>query len=480
MFELGPVPTTITAAYDPERFREQGHRLIDRLADRLREASHDTPVLPWCSPDESVARWATDFDDAPAEDLVECLDRTIAGSIRLHHPRYVGHQVPPPVPGAALADAAVALLNNGMAVYEMGAAATGQELAVLSWMASVLGLPASAGGLLTSGGSAGNLTALLAARQAMAGFDVWSAGAHGGPPLCVLAAATGHYSIARAARALGWGDGGVVAVAVDAHWRLDPADLPRAYAAARAAGRRPIAVVASAGSTSTGAFDPLEPVADFCAQHQLWFHVDGAHGAAAALAPAHRALVRGIDRADSVIWDAHKMLALPALCTAVLYRDAAASYHAFAQDAAYLFAPEREWWNLGLRTLECTKRMMGTILYASLRAYGVGFFRDYVERAFALGRAFAARVAAAPDFELALEPEANIVVFRYRPVSGPTGPELDQLQARVRRRCLEDGRFYFLQTRLGDEVWLRTALMNPLTTGAELDGVLDAIRAAGR
>jgi L-2,4-diaminobutyrate decarboxylase len=355
-----------------------------------------------------------------------------------------------------------------------------QEFAVVTWMARVLGMPPTAGGLLTSGGSIGNLTALLAARQAAAGFDTWTDGAHAGPPLAVLVAGTAHYSIARAVRALGWGDAGAVTVAVDEAYRMRADDLPRAHAAAIASGRRPIAVVASAGSTATGAYDPLPAIADFCEAHALWLHVDGAHGAGAALSPRHRHLVAGIERADSVVWDAHKLLALPALCTAVLYKDEARSYEAFAQEASYLFAPEREWWNLGLRTVECTKRMMSTILYASLRAYGVGFFRAYVERVFALGAAFGARLAAAPDFELAAPPEANILVFRYRPDRALEGAALDELQAAIRRRCVEHGRWYFLQTRLNGSLWLRTALMNPLAAAAELDGVLDAIRATAR
>ena len=239
-----------------------------------------------------------------------------------------------------------------------------------------------------------------------------------------------------------------------------------------------IAVIASAGSTATGAYDPLDPIADFCAAHGLWLHVDGAHGASAALSPRLRHFVDGIERADSVVWDAHKLLAMPALCTAVIYRDVNRSYEAFAQEASYLFAPEREWWNLGLRTAECTKRMMGTILYASLQAYGIGFFRAYVERVFALGGALAARLEAAADFELAAPPDANIVVFRYRPDDLAAGAALDELQAALRRRCLEDGRWYFLSTRLGGALWLRTALMNPLAGVAELDGLLDAIRAA--
>ena len=484
--ELGPVPAAIAAAYAAARFRDDGHRLIEVLAEHLARATgrDDAPVLPWQPPAAARAAWPADFPDQPAEDLVALLERTIAGSIRLHHPRYLGHQVPPPLPAAALADTVAALLNNGMAVYEMGGASTPMELAVVEWMAGTLGLPAGAGGVLTSGGSAGNLTALLAARQARAGFDVWTEGAHAGPPLAVLVAATAHYSIGRAVRALGWGDGGAIAVAVDAQHRMRADELPRALDAAARAGRRVIAIVASAGSTATGAFDPLPAIADLAEARGLWLHVDGAHGASAALSPRHRHLVAGIERADSVVWDAHKLMAMPALCTAVLYRDDARSYQAFAQDASYLFTggaatgDEPPWWDLGLRTLECTKRMLSTILYASLRAYGVDFFRGYVDRTFALGAALAARVTAAPDFELALAPDANIVCFRYRPDPAVEGAALDALQAGVRQRCLERGHTYFLQTRLGGALWLRCALMNPLTEGRDLDELLATIRAA--
>lgn len=480
---LPPVPTVLAEAYDAERFRADGHRVIDALAAHLQAATgrDDAPVLPWLPPERARAAWPADFGDAPTEDVAAVVARLNAGSIRLHHPRYQGHQVPPPVPAAALVDAAAALLNNGMAVYEMGVAATAMEAAAIDWMAGALGWPAGAGGVLTSGGSAGNLTALLAARQARAGFDVWTEGAHAGPPLAVLVATTAHYSIGRAVRALGWGDGGAIAVEVDDHHRLRPDDLPRALAVAARAGRKVIAIVASAGSTATGAYDPLEAIADVAHAHDLWLHVDGAHGASAALSPRHRHLLAGIERADSVVWDAHKLLAMPALCTAVLYRDGARSHHAFAQDASYLFAggpTEANWWDVGLRTLECTKRMMGAILYASLRCLGEGFFRAYVERTFALGAALAHRLAAAPDFELALPPEANIVCFRHRPDPTLSGAALDELQARIRQRCVEAGHVYFVQTRLGGSTWLRTALMNPLCEGADLDELLATIRRA--
>jgi L-2,4-diaminobutyrate decarboxylase len=370
-----------------------------------------------------------------------------------------------------------------MAVYEMGPTATPAELAVVSWMAAQLGLPPTAGGCLTSGGSLGNLTALLAARQAHAGFDVWSAGVHGGAPLAVLCGAQAHYSVSRAVRIMGLGDQGAIAVDVDERYRVRPDALAAAYEHAESLGRRPIAVVASACSTGTGAFDPLPAIADFCASRGLWLHVDGAHGASAALSPRHRHLVAGIERADSITWDAHKMMAMPALLTGVLFRDGRRSYEAFAQEASYLFAAGRgeghaEWFNLGLRTLECTKRMMSTIVHASLTSYGVRTFRDYVERCFALGAELARHITDAPDFELTVPPDGNIVCWRYTP-PGRDPARLDELQAAVRRRVLERGRFYILQTRLPPGTVLRATLMNPLTEDQDLTEMLDEIRAAG-
>ena len=186
-----------------------------------------------------------------------------------------------------------------------------------------------------------------------------------------------------------------------------------------------------------------------------------------------------------MVWDAHKLMAMPALITGVIFRDTRRSYEPFAQEASYLYAAgrgqgEAEWFNLGLRTLECTKRMMSVVVYAALEAYGTRLFRDYVDRCFALGAALAAKLEAAPDFELVVPPEANIVCWRWRPPGAPAdGPALDDLQARVRRRVLERGRFYVLQTRLGGHVVFRSALMNPLSEDIDLDGLLDEIRSCG-
>jgi len=475
---MNALPETLRSAFDPERFRREGHALVDQLAEYLRGATRgEGPVLPSVEPEASLEQWAPGLPETPGTSLAELMARVLAGSNHLHHPRYVGHQVTAPLPSSALVHLASALLNNGTAVFEMGPVSAPLERRALAWMAEQAGLPPGADGVLTSGGSVGNLTALLAARQAITGRDVWEEGLAGGKPLAILVPDETHYCVKRAAHILGLGKAGIVSIPVDERFKLRPEALPGTLEAAERAGRQVFAVVASAGSTSTGAFDPLEPVAEFCRERGLWFHVDGAHGASAVLSQKYAHLTAGIGRADSLVWDAHKMMLLPALLTAVLFRDARRSYEAFSQRADYLLRQhaQGEWWNPAHRTLECTKRMMGLELWGALAIHGTRMFSDYVTRAFDLGRAFAAMVEETDDFELAVPPDCNIVCFRHVPADFR---DLDCHQERIRARLLRDGSFYLVQTRLRGDVYLRVTLINPLTTEQDLEALLHAIRAA--
>ncbi len=478
---LGPVPDPIRAAWDPATFaRDGGHVVADLAAALARSQDRVEPrAVPWLSPEEQAAAYPATYPEAGHGDLRGEVARVLARSIRLQHPHVLGHQVPPPLPSAALAELVGAVLNNGMAIYEMGMAATAIERAVVGWMTSTLGMPASASGVLTSGGSLGNLTALLAARQARAGYDAWSEPGRDQPPLAVLVSSAAHYSIARAVRILGWGDGGAIPVAVDRAQRMSPRALDEAAAAAVERGVRVVAVVASAGSTATGAFDPLDELSAVARARGLWLHVDGAHGASMALSPTRRHLVRGIEHADSVVWDAHKLLMMPALVTGVLVREPRDAAATFAQQASYLFDGDRaaadDDWNLGRRTLECTKRMMAFELHAALRTHGVALFRQVIDRLCDATSALAARIEAAPDFELALPPAANIVCYRHKP-PGVAARDLDAHQRRIRQRLVERGHFYIVTTELGGNVWLRSALMNPLVEAQDLDGLLAELR----
>lgn len=450
----------IRDAYDPEVFRAQGHAMVDVLADHLAKVGRrELPVVPWVEPKANVAAWASDF--AGGADPIALLARAVESATHLQHPGFVGHQVTAPLPVTALASFASALVNNGAAVYEMGPVATAMERVLARYLARKIGFGEGADAIFTSGGSAGNLTALLAARAKLGDDEVRGA---------VITCEETHYSTARAVRIMGWGDRGLVTVPADAKHRLRPELLADAVRHAEADGRQVVAVVASACSTSTGAFDPLHPIADFCAERGIWLHVDGAHGASFVLSPKHRSLLAGIERADSVVWDAHKMMLCPALVTAVVFKDGKDSFGSFAgTQAAYLLDDEAAVMDSAVRTLECTKGMIVLGLYTALATHGEAAIADYLDRIVDVSRAFARRVAETPGFELALEPECNIVCFRY----GSSADDAEQ--ERIRRRILEQGDFYVVKTRLRGRTFLRTTILNPRTTEEDLDRLLAAI-----
>jgi L-2,4-diaminobutyrate decarboxylase len=459
----GAAPVSVAAAHDPEAFRAQGHRLVDRLADYLTAATGgQLPVVDWHDPDAMRARWPAGYPAEPDGDVEALAARLLADSVHQHHPRTAAHQVSAPWPAAVLADMVASLLNNGMAAYDSGPASSAIEAEVLAWLAGQLGLPPGSDGLLTSGGSLGNLTALVVARNERGG------GAPG-ERLAVLCGDQTHYSVRRAVRVMGWGDDGAVPVASDGAYRMRPDAIDDALARARAAGRTVIGLVASTGSTATGAIDPIAAIADACSARGLWLHIDGAHGASACLSDRYRDLISGIDRADSVVWDAHKLLHTPALITAVLFRDGGAAVRALATDAPYLDeGGEPGWWDRGLRTLECTKRMMSVVLHATLSLVGTRAIADAVTVGFDRARRLATLLREHGDFELATEPDTNIVVFRYTPAD-------DEGQERIRHRLRTDGTFLIGRVRLAGKLWLRTTIMNPLTTDADLAALVSSI-----
>jgi L-2,4-diaminobutyrate decarboxylase len=467
--------------------RELGHPWVDRLVEHL-AAQHAgaRPVAPVArSSPEWMAAWRDRLHEGAADPFA-LLEQILAGSTHVHAPGYVGHQVSVPLPLATLCEWTSSLLNNGMAVFEMGAASTAIEQAMVRWMTRHIGWSDAADGAFTSGGSLANFMALLAARHERAGFSTWRDGSHAGPPLAALASEQAHYCSARAVQLMGWGQAGLLQVRADAQFRLRPEELEGCKAAAERQGRRLIAVVASCCGTAAGAYDPIEPIADFCERHGLWLHVDGAHGASALLSDKYRGLLAGIARADSVTWDAHKMLMMPALSTAILFRDGAVARRLFAQEASYLYdesesaSTNAEPFDLGQRTIECTKRMMAMPLYVCLATYGEAPFAEHVTACYDKARAFAAAISEQPDFELATPPDANIVCFRHLPLArlGADRAAQNRWQAELRQRVLARGAYYLVQARLGDTVYLRTTIINPLTTSALLEELLVELRAA--
>ncbi|MBK8490808.1 MAG: aminotransferase class V-fold PLP-dependent enzyme [Saprospirales bacterium] len=461
-------------AFDPEAFRRQGHVLIDRLADYLQDQLSGTApqVIPWQEPHVQRDFWQEWLEEPGKQpDFFQTvLDR----SIHLHHPRYMGHQVNPPAPIAALAGLVSDLLNNGMAVYEMGMTSTAMEALVVRTVTAAYGWGDEAGGHLTSGGTLANLTALLAARRAKSPGDIWVDGS--AEQLALMVSEEAHYCIDRSVRIMGWGSEGIIKVPADAQYRMRTDMLETLLEEETRKGKRIIAVVASACSTSTGSYDDLEVIAAFCRAHDLWMHVDGAHGAAAVFSPQYKHLVKGIEKADSVAMDFHKMLLVPGLATGLFFRERSHSFHTFSPEAVYLFqkAGEEDWYNTAKRTFECTKLMMSLKVFTLLQTYGVALWDEYVTHCYDLGQVFARIIHQHPNWELAAEPQSNIVCFRYL---GKGEEELNALNARLRKKLVEEGKFYIVQTVLRGQTWLRVTLVNPGTKEEDLETLLGYLAA---
>ena len=410
----------------------------------------------------------------PLEDF---LDSYLDSTTRMHHPGYMAHQVAVPDLSGALGALVDSFTNNPMAIYEMGPAAVAMEHVTVNWMLEKVGWKPSpwpgsteaggrhGGGVLTHGGSLANLTALAAARQRVAP----SAWQDGNPAkLAVFASPHAHYAVHRAVGILGLGQRAVLPLETDERGAILPETLAGTYDAAVKDGWTPMALVANACSTSVGIFDPLRPIAAFCRRRDLWLHVDGAHGASALLSPVTRPHLDGIEEADSLVWDAHKLLRTPSLCAAVLMRDAVCLDNTFQQEASYLFHDKTQpGIDLISRTVECTKAGLGLRLFFVLASLGEQKLATYVENTFAMAKKAYEMVCSRQGFHSPVEPQANILCLRY-------GDD-DALQLRVRDTLLQEGRFHVSSTEFLGNRYLRLVLMHPDTNETLIGQLLDRI-----
>jgi L-2,4-diaminobutyrate decarboxylase len=463
---------------------------IDEAAAQLKAhfeqvLSGQGPVQNWSHPLKKIERARQRLDEAPVDALPtpdrirSLIDECLQNSQNLHHPHYIGHQVPGPLPLAGVFDAIGTITNQVMAVYEMGPWATAMERALIERLGGVIGLPKGEfAGLITSGGSIANLTALLTARNVVHG-DSWKEGmaALTHPPV-LLVQQDAHYCIARSAGILGMGTNQVIRIGLDDQRRMCPKALEAELASLSSRGIPVTAVVACACATPIGAFDPLDEIADLCERYGVWFHVDAAHGAAAAFSEKYRHLVQGLGRADSLICDAHKMMHVPALCAFVFYKQAKHRFAAFQQDAPYLFdpsAPGMADFDCGLMTMECTKRAASFGLWGVWSTYGPGVFADLVDATFGLAVEAWQLIESQVDFEAPYRPQCNILVYRYLPLGADISGAND-MNREIRRRLIESGDFYVSQTTIGGVAYLRMTVINPLTTIETIAHLIEKIR----
>jgi glutamate/tyrosine decarboxylase-like PLP-dependent enzyme len=373
------------------------------------------------------------------------------------HPGFLAFVPGAPTPASVLIDLAVSASAIYGGSWLEGAGAVWAENEVLRWLADLAGLPPSAGGCFVSGGTAGNLSALVAARHA-------ARTRRGGPAPSrwrVLAADTVHSSVASAARVM---DVDLVAVDHDERGRLTGPALAASLDASGAEGA--FAVAASAGSTNAGVVDDLAGIGAVCRERGLWMHVDGAYGGAGLLAPSVRDRFEGIELADSFIVDPHKWLFAPFDSCALLYRDPAAARAAHRQDASYLDSLNASSeWNPSDFAHHLSRRPRGLPLWFSLATHGTDAYRDAVETVLAVTRKAAEEIRRRPGLELILEPELSVVLFR-RIGWGPEDYEAWW------RRALEAQVGFVQPTTWEGERVARLCFVNPRTTVDHVRAIL--------
>jgi glutamate/tyrosine decarboxylase-like PLP-dependent enzyme len=352
------------------------------------------------------------------------------------------------------------------------------EAVAVDWLKQLFELPAEWAGILTTGATMANFTGLAAARQWWGehhGADVAERGLAGLPPVPVLSSGYAHSTALKALSMLGIGRASLRTFGRDEAGRADLEAIEDALVGLDGA---PAIVIGNAGDVNTGDFDPLEALADLCARHGAWLHVDGAFGLFARISPRSAALAAGVERADSVIADGHKWLNVPYDCGFAFVRDRALLGRVFTLDAAYLPRPDDPRPTFGFLGPESSRRARGLAVWATLRAYGRGGYRELVERCLDLAQRIARRVDAAPDLERLAEVPLNIVAFRYRPEGRPEA-ELDDLNRRLGAAVLEDGRVYVGTTVYRGHVCFRPAVVNWRTGPDDVDLLVDVIRELG-
>jgi aromatic-L-amino-acid decarboxylase len=435
-----------------DRFRPEEPPLDEHVRALLRASLPETPV---------AARDALD-------DAARILDESIAQA----RPRYFAFIGSSGLEIATLGDMLAHTYDVNLAVDAR--AATEVEKQAVTWLSEFVGYPATSG-TFTSGGTISNVTALAAAREhALPGSRRRGLARE---RTAIYCSAEVHYSITRAVELLGIGSDHLRHVPIDEAHRMRPDGLAEAIERDVAEGVTPVAVVASAGTTLTGAIDPLDAVADVCDRYDVWLHVDGAYGLPAASAPSARAAFRGLERAHSVSVDAHKWLYVPKACSAVLVRDPGPLREAFAHEQGYLPHQRHELHAVDI-TLEYSRPFRALKLWLAFRAHGAAQFRDAIERNLSEARLLYRRATASPEFRtLGQPPQLSIVPLRHEP-RGVS--DLNAHNDALAKAIQEDGRVYLASALIGGEIWLRPCFVNFRTTDGDVLAVLDVAAELGR
>ena len=456
-------------------FRALGHQLVDQLADCL-AAIPRGPITRAESP--SAVRAALDLDGplpeagTPAAPLLEQTTRLLfEHSLFNAHPRFFGYITSSPAPIGMLGDFLASALNPNVGSFVLSPAATEIEAQTVRWIAELIGYPVACGGLLVSGGNMANLVCFLAARHAKRGH--------------IYASAETHTWIQKAVDLDGTGSASIRWIPTDADLRMDVAALRRQLEADKAAGEHPSLVVATAGTVSTGAVDPLRAIAAACKEYGAWFHVDGAYGGFAAAVPDAPPDLRALSEADSVAVDPHKWLYAPLEAGCALVRDPESLRTAFTHHPPYYHFDERatNYVDYGLQN---SRGFRALKVWLALRHVGAAGYRKMIGDDIRLSRAMAEAIRTHPDLELMTQ-DLSITTFRYVPRDlrrSLQGEELERELDTINRALLDrlqrGGELFVSNAVINGKYALRACIVNFHTTRADVEALPEIVARAGR
>jgi L-2,4-diaminobutyrate decarboxylase len=419
------------------------------------------------------------------DQIANTLRNVIANSISVTHPHTAAHLHCPPLLAALAAEVVISALNQSMDSFDQAPIATVVEQKILRWLCSEATLPATADGTFTTGGSQSNYMGLLLARDAyLQKRWHWSAQKSGLPPearkLRILCSEVAHFTVEKSAAQLGLGTDSVVRVSVDDHFRMQPAALRSALTQLQQQDLLPLAIVATAGTTDFGSIDPLPELATIAPTAGAWLHVDAAYGGALFFSPQHRPKLAGIELADSIAIDFHKLFWQPIPCSAFLLRDSR-NFESMKMHADYLNPELHEAEgipNLVTTSLLTSRRFDALKLWISLQALGREKLARMIDHTIALANHSAQIIQKTPELELISEPQLSTVVFRYLPATVKV--DADTLNAQLRQRLFDRGLAVIGHTRVHNHQCLKFTCMNPAATSADLETLLGLVVTQGK
>lgn len=466
---------------DPEAFRRFGHRLIDWVADYLKDPEQ-YPVLARIRPGELVRALPAEppGDAEPFETVLDDFERLIPpATTHWNHPGFFAYFAITGSGPGILGELLAAALNVNAMVWRSGPSATELEQVTLDWLRQMMGLPPSFIGTINDTASTSTMYALAAAREADPSLRVRDEGLAGRadlPRMRVYCSEEAHSSVDKAAIALGLGLSGVRRLPADDRFAMSVDALRDAIAADRAAGVRPLAVVATVGTTVATGVDPVRDIAEVCREHGVWLHIDAAYGGAAALLPEMKHILEGSEHADSIVVNPHKWLFVPVDCSALYTRHDDVMRRAFSLTPVYLTTAEGDAArNLMDYGIALGRRFRALKLWFVIRAFGVRGMQDRLREHMRLARLFAEEVERDPHLELLAPVNFSVVVFR-KLSSGADEEELDRINERLLERLNASGEVFLSHSRVKGKYALRLAVGNLRTRERHVRRVLELIR----